>query len=241
MPNASAPNAPWVAVCESPQTIVRPGWVTPSSGPMMCTIPRRSEPSEYTGIPNSAQLRSSVSTCVRESTSRMRAATGVPSVGTLWSAVASVRSGRRTGRPARRSPSKACGLVTSWTRCRSMYSRPGATSWAAQILSKRVVGAIGSAPSEARGDDGQQARLVRAGVGEVVRQVGVEGHAVARGEVVALAVDLEDDGAVLNQGDLPAARLVHRRVARQAGARAGGQHVPAQLGALARQRRGEHL
>jgi hypothetical protein len=40
--------------------------------------------------------------------------------GTLWSAVASVRSGRRTLRPARRSPSKACGLVTSWTRCRSM-------------------------------------------------------------------------------------------------------------------------
>ena len=34
----------------------------------------------------------------------MRAATGVPSVGTLWSAVASVRSGRRTGRPARRRP-----------------------------------------------------------------------------------------------------------------------------------------
>jgi hypothetical protein len=25
MPNASAPNAPWVDVCESPQTIVRPG------------------------------------------------------------------------------------------------------------------------------------------------------------------------------------------------------------------------
>ena len=46
MPNASAPNAPCVAVCESPQTIVMPGWVTPSSGPMMCTIPRRSEPSE---------------------------------------------------------------------------------------------------------------------------------------------------------------------------------------------------
>ena len=33
----------------------------------------------------------------------MRAATGVPSVGVLWSAVASVRSGRRTARPARRS------------------------------------------------------------------------------------------------------------------------------------------
>ena len=41
-------------------------------------------------------------------------------LGVLWAAVASVRSGRRTSRPARRRPSKACGLVTSWTRCRSM-------------------------------------------------------------------------------------------------------------------------
>jgi hypothetical protein len=42
----SAPNAPWVAVCESPQTMVMPGWVTPSSGPMTWTIPWRSEPIE---------------------------------------------------------------------------------------------------------------------------------------------------------------------------------------------------
>ena len=27
IPNASAPNAPWVEVCESPQTIVMPGCV----------------------------------------------------------------------------------------------------------------------------------------------------------------------------------------------------------------------
>ena len=33
MPNASAPNAPCVEVCESPQTTVRPGWVSPSCGP----------------------------------------------------------------------------------------------------------------------------------------------------------------------------------------------------------------
>ncbi len=37
-------------------------------------------------------------------------------VGTLWSTVAMVRSGRRSLRPAMRRPSKACGLVTSWTR-----------------------------------------------------------------------------------------------------------------------------
>ncbi len=99
MPKASAPNAPCVAVWLSPQTIVMPGCVTPSSGPMTCTIPWRSDPSEYTGMPNSAQLDSSRSTWTRLSSSLMRAATGVPSVGTLWSAVAIVRSGRRTGAP----------------------------------------------------------------------------------------------------------------------------------------------
>jgi hypothetical protein len=39
MPNAIAPNAPCVEVCESPQAIVVPGWVMPCSGPTMCTMP----------------------------------------------------------------------------------------------------------------------------------------------------------------------------------------------------------
>ena len=39
MPKAKAPNAPWVEVCESPQTMVMPGLVIPSSGPMTCTMP----------------------------------------------------------------------------------------------------------------------------------------------------------------------------------------------------------
>ena len=39
MPNASVPNAPWVEVWLSPHTIVMPGCVSPSSGPMTCTIP----------------------------------------------------------------------------------------------------------------------------------------------------------------------------------------------------------
>src|SRR5919206_3874964 len=174
-------------------------------------------------MPNSAQLRSSVSTCTRLSSSLMRAATGVPSVGTLWSAVASVRSGRRTVRPARRRPSKACGLVTSWTMCRSMYSRPGATSCAAQILSNSVLG-IGavSAPSQAGGHDGEQRRLAGAGVLEVVGQVGVERHAVAGGQRMALAVDVQLDRAALDERDLAAPRLVHRRVAGGAGLRARG-------------------
>ncbi len=41
IPNASAPNAPWVAVCESPHTSVMPGTVSPCSGPITCTMPRR--------------------------------------------------------------------------------------------------------------------------------------------------------------------------------------------------------
>ena len=62
MPNASAPKAPWVEVWLSPQTIVSPGCVSPSSGPITWTIPWFSEPSEWIGTPNSAQFRSRVST-----------------------------------------------------------------------------------------------------------------------------------------------------------------------------------
>ena len=41
MPKASAPNAPWVEVWLSPQTMVVPGRVQPCSGPMMWTMPWR--------------------------------------------------------------------------------------------------------------------------------------------------------------------------------------------------------
>ncbi len=110
MPKASAPNAPCVEVCESPQTIVMPGWVSPSCGPITWTTPCSESPSECSRTPKSAQLLRSVSIWVRETGSAMVSRL---SVGVLWSSVAIVRSGRRTGRPASRSPSKACGLVTS--------------------------------------------------------------------------------------------------------------------------------
>mmetsp|Transcript_15971 Transcript_15971/g.49443 ORF Transcript_15971/g.49443 Transcript_15971/m.49443 type:complete len:223 (+) Transcript_15971:1581-2249(+) len=128
MPNASAPNAPCVAVCESPQTHVVPGSVKPCSGPMMWTMPwRLSDMPKYL-TPKSSTFFSRASTCVREATSSRNCSTVWPppwnssraDVGTLWSTVASVQSGRRTGRPASRRPSKAWGLVTSWIRCRSM-------------------------------------------------------------------------------------------------------------------------
>ncbi len=116
MPKASAPKAPCVLVWLSPQTTVVPGWVRPSCGPITCTMPCPASPIGCRRRPNSAQLARRVSTCLRLIGSSMTR----PVVGTLWSSVASVRSGRRTPRPARRRPSKACGLVTSWTRWRSM-------------------------------------------------------------------------------------------------------------------------
>src|ERR1700709_2055260 len=67
MPKASAPKAPWVEVWLSPQTIVIPGWVTPSSGPITWTMPWRSDPRLYSFRPNSSQLRSRVSTWTRGS------------------------------------------------------------------------------------------------------------------------------------------------------------------------------
>ena len=66
MPNASAPNAPWVEVCESPQTIVMPGWVRPSCGPITCTMPWPASPIGCSRTPNSAAFLRSASSWVRE-------------------------------------------------------------------------------------------------------------------------------------------------------------------------------
>ena len=62
MPNASAPRAPCVAVCESPHTIVRPGSVSPCSGPITWTMPWRGSPSPRSGMRHAAALRESSST-----------------------------------------------------------------------------------------------------------------------------------------------------------------------------------
>mmetsp|Transcript_3637 Transcript_3637/g.5257 ORF Transcript_3637/g.5257 Transcript_3637/m.5257 type:complete len:217 (-) Transcript_3637:657-1307(-) len=59
IPNANAPNAPWVAVCESPQTVVHPGRVNPCSGPIMWTIPCRSS-----SIPKYLSPKSSTLVCI---------------------------------------------------------------------------------------------------------------------------------------------------------------------------------
>mmetsp|Transcript_501 Transcript_501/g.2029 ORF Transcript_501/g.2029 Transcript_501/m.2029 type:complete len:247 (+) Transcript_501:824-1564(+) len=71
IPNASAPNAPCVAVCESPHTTVVPGSVNPCSGPMMCTIPCLLSSIPKYVTPNSFTFSSSCNTCTRESISLM--------------------------------------------------------------------------------------------------------------------------------------------------------------------------
>ncbi len=64
MPCASAPKAPCVLVCESPQTTVMPGSVAPLSGPMTCTMPWRCDrKGKKAAAPNSAMFESSVVIC----------------------------------------------------------------------------------------------------------------------------------------------------------------------------------
>ncbi len=121
MPCASAPKAPRVEVWLSPQTTVMPGWMRPCSGPTTWTMPFRTSPIAKKGMCWSAVLRLRVCSWIRDSSSSIRSTPRLwPRVGMLWSATASVRSGRRTGRAVARRPAKAWGEVTSWIRCRSM-------------------------------------------------------------------------------------------------------------------------
>ena len=101
MPNARAPNAPWVAVWLSPHTMVVPGRVKPCSGPMMWTIPLRGSSKWNSETPNSSQLRIRVSIWSCESSP----IPSLRSVAMLWSMTAMVASVRRTLRPACRNPS----------------------------------------------------------------------------------------------------------------------------------------
>ena len=98
MPKASAPNAPCVEVCESPQTIVMPGWVSPSCGPTTCTMPCSASP---IGCSADAELRAVARAASRPGCARpgRRSAGRCRAVGTLWSSVAM----REVG-PAHRPP-----------------------------------------------------------------------------------------------------------------------------------------
>ena len=95
-----------------------------------------------------------------------------------------------------------------------MKMRLWETSWASQILSNRLLASVSSiASSQAGAHDREQYGRPVLRVFEMVWQVGIEGHAVAGGELVARAVAVQHDGARLDQRGLAAARLVHRRVA----------------------------
>ena len=97
-----------------------PGWVSPSSGPMTCTMPWRSLSRFQSGMPNSRQFRSRADSIASARGSAKGRAWS--RVGMMWSVVANVRSGNATPMPRDRSMSNACGVVTSWIRWRPMKS-----------------------------------------------------------------------------------------------------------------------
>ena len=91
MPCASAPNAPWVEVWLSPQTMVVPGRVKPCSGPMTWTMPWRLSNSLKYSMPNSLAFSAITRICSMLSGSGLGFERSV--VGMLWSTTASVFSG----------------------------------------------------------------------------------------------------------------------------------------------------
>ena len=240
IPNASAPNAPCVAVCESPHTIVIPGWVTPELGAdhvhdALAAI----EPSEYTGIPNSAQLRSSV--CHLHAR-QLVADPGRPACrrwATLWSAVASVRSGRLTRRPASAQPVERlrAGHLVHQVQVDVEQAAPHRRG---RPRSCRTA-SVASAPPQAGAENREQHGFLRTWIFKMMIQVRVERDAVAIEQLVPLAVAVQDDRPALDECRLAAARLVPGRVPGPSGRRPRRQRVARELGALARQRRGEDL
>ena len=98
---------PCVLVWLSPQASVMPGCVRPSSGPTTCTMPWRASARSSRRMPNSRQLRSMAD--IISSARPSAKGRAWLSVGTMWSTVASVRSGYMTLRRRSRSMAKACG------------------------------------------------------------------------------------------------------------------------------------
>ena len=118
---AKAPKAPWVEVWESPQTIVIPGWVTPELGPdHMDDAPavgaeRVDRDPELLAV-GLERLDLLPGELVGDQPRGGGAVGRDVVVGGRQGLVGP--ADRRD--PPRRSPSKACAEVTSWTRWRSM-------------------------------------------------------------------------------------------------------------------------
>ena len=122
IPIARQPKAPWVEVCESPQTILIPGSVKPNSGPITWTMPWLFELILNCFIPKSLQFLSNSTTCNFEILSSMFSTlNSLPLVvGTLWSGVAMFALILHGLSDFFLRPSKAWGDVTSWRKCLSI-------------------------------------------------------------------------------------------------------------------------
>ena len=120
MPKARQANAPCVLVCESPQTTVMPGSVAPVLGADhvhdALTLVAERKVGLGAVLAHVGVERVDLA-CAR---SDRRCRRSQCCVGVLWSAVATIELTRQGLRPASFNPSNACGLVTSWTRWRSM-------------------------------------------------------------------------------------------------------------------------
>ena len=187
-------------------------------------------------MPNSSQFASSVSTCLRESSSAIS-----PRVGGAVGGHVVVGGRQRLVGPAHLAaghPQPLEGLRRGHLvdEVQVDVDQVLGDLVGSQILSNRSSGIRCSsyaAPQPGGDVTASRPRLgVFALVLEVVRQVGVEGDAVALGELVALAVDAEVDRALQHDRGLAAARLVHRRVVGAAGRGAGLERVHRDVGAL---------
>ena len=141
MPKPSAPSAPLVQVCESPQTTSVPGWVMPSSGPITCTMPCSSPPTSNRRTPALRVSRRSESTSTWAQSCAPPVRPGADEI--TWSAVAKVSSGLRTRRPRAATSASALPPPRSCSRCRSTCSSAAppprsATTCAFQTLSNSV-------------------------------------------------------------------------------------------------------
>ncbi len=75
----------------------------------------------------------------------------------------------------------------------------------------------------------------------MVWQIGVEGHAIALPQLVALTVADEHNGSVLDERGLATAGLVHRRIVGGARCASSSERVAGELSALPGLRGGQYL
>ena len=119
------------AVWLSPQTIVMPGCVRPSSGPMTCTMPRCVAAEAEQLDAELAAVLLHRRTWLRRGLDPDRHAAEDLRRGRSASSGPASRACDRAGAPAgprRAARANACGEVTSWMRCRSTYSTAGVSA-----------------------------------------------------------------------------------------------------------------